>query len=117
MAIDELKSSGMFSLIKNYSLNMALLLYYVLFESEFNQKYLKVLYKWRDEFTKQGIVFYNTEVLEEPLKLITNEPRFESSLKVVIYESIWIAHLIEKRLLLKDNYLIEEIEYEIKKLN
>ena len=117
MAFDELKSTGMFSLVKNDSLGIALNEYYEVFKAEFNQKYLRVEEKWRDEFKNQGAVFYNTETLDEPLKLITDEPKFEAAMKEVINESVWIAHLIEQRLVAIDDYLISEIENEIKKLN
>jgi len=116
IVFDELKFSGMFALIENDSINKALIDYYEYFEIEFRQKYLKVLDNWRREFIDQGAVFYNTGTLDEPLKLITDVPRFEASMKEVIYESSWICHLIEQRLNYIDNFLIEEIENEIAKL-
>jgi len=117
VAYDELILSGMYSLLKNDSLNVALKTYYEMFQGEFNQKYLDVINKWRDEFKNQGAVFYNSDGLEEPLKLIIDNPRFEAGLKEIIYESVWIGHLVEERLLIIDNFLIEEIENEISKLN
>ncbi len=117
MAFDELKSTGMFSLIKNDSLGIALHTYYEMFKAEFNQKYLRVEEKWRDEFKNQGAVFYNIETLDEPLKLITDEPKFEAALKEVINESLWIAHLVEQRLVAINDYLINDVENEIEKLN
>ena len=116
IVFDELKSSGMFALIKNDSLKKALIDYYEAFNGEFGHKYIKVLDNWRREFIDQGAVFYNTGSLDNPLKLITDVPRFEASMKEVIYESSWICHLVEQRLNYIDNFLIEEIENQIAKL-
>jgi len=113
IVFDELKSSGMFAFIKNDSLKKTLINYYEAFDGEFGHKYIKVMDNWRREFIDQGAVFYNTGTIDEPLKLITDVPRFEASMKEVIYESSWICHLIEQRLNYIDNFLIEEIENEI----
>lgn len=117
LAFEEIKSSGMFSLIRNDSLNKTLNIYYDHFKIEFNQKYLKVLENWREEFKNQGAIFYNTDELKEPLKLITSNNRFKSSMKEVIYESIWVAYLVEERLILIDDFLIKELKEEVRKLN
>lgn len=115
-AFEELKFSGTFSLIKNDSLNKTLNNYYGTFQAELNQKYINVLDSWRKEFIYQGAVFYNTGTLEEPLMLITDEPRFEASMKEVIYESLWIGHVIELGLNYIDDFLIKEIGNEISNL-
>lgn len=112
---DEMVASGTFSKINNDSLRRNLINYYSVWDSEYNRKYNGVLTKFRDHLKTRGILIYDFEEIEDPLSFLTENAETIAALKEIMYESIWMGHLINQNLEQID-WFIDELENEISKM-
>lgn len=110
----ELHSTGLYSYI-NQNLKTQLNSYYSTWPFYFNEKVDNLAGDWMVSLGEDGFITADTYTLEDPLSLITNQPKRIGLLKRLIRESSWVLEGVQ---IMREtnNELIKNIEIEISTL-
>lgn len=107
----ELHSTGLYSYI-NQNLKTQLNSYYSTWPFYFNEKVDNLAGDWMVSLGEDGFITADTYTLEDPLSLITNQPKRIGILKRLIRETSWVLQGVQVMRKTNDE-LIKNIEIEI----
>lgn len=107
----ELHSTGLYSYI-NQNLKTQLNNYYATWPFYFNEKVDNLAEDWMVTLGEDGFITADTYTLEDPLSLITNQPKRIGILKRLIRQTSWVLQGVQVMRKTNDE-LIKNIEIEI----
>ena len=107
----ELHSTGLYSYI-NQNLKTQLNSYYATWPFYFNEKVDNLAEDWMVTLGENGFITADTYTLEDPLSLITNQPKRIGILKRLIRQTSWVLQGVQVMRKTNDK-LIKNIEIEI----